>query len=90
MKYSLPKGDFLISFLMSPKPQDSWKESAKWNYLETVIRTLVQEYGYLEIRTPIFEKTELFIRGVGETSDIVSKEMYIFQGQREAVDEPSP
>jgi len=78
MKYSLPKGTFDI-LPKEPKPQDSWKESAKWNHLETVIRTLAQEYGYLEIRTPIFEMTDLFIRGVGETSDIVSKEMYIFQ-----------
>ncbi len=78
MKYSLPKGTFDI-LPEESKPQNSWKESAKWNHLETVIRTLVQEYGYQEIRTPIFEKTELFIRGVGETSDIVSKEMYTFQ-----------
>ena len=57
MKYSLPKGTFDI-LPKEPKPQDSWKESAKWNHLETVIRTLAQEYGYLEIRTPIFELTD--------------------------------
>ena len=71
MKYSLPKGTFDI-LPEEPKAQDKWKESAKWNHLESVIRTLAHEYGYQEIRTPIFEKTELFIRGVGETSDIVS------------------
>ncbi|MCB1109491.1 MAG: histidine--tRNA ligase, partial [Chlamydiia bacterium] len=78
MKYSLPKGTFDI-LPKESKSQDKWKESAKWNHLESVIRALAHEYGYQEIRTPIFEKTELFIRGVGETSDIVSKEMYTFQ-----------
>lgn len=78
MKYSLPKGAFDI-LPEETKPQDCWKESVRWNHLETVICTLVREYGYQEIRTPIFEKTELFVRGVGETSDIVSKEMYTFQ-----------
>lgn len=78
MKHSLPKGTFDI-LPIEPKEQDKWKEAARWNYLETVIRTLASDYGYQEIRTPIFEKTDLFIRGVGETSDIVSKEMYTFQ-----------
>jgi len=78
MKYSLPKGTFDI-LPEEPKSQDKWKESGKWAYLESMIRSLVHEYGYSEIRTPIFEKTELFIRGVGETSDIVSKEMYTFE-----------
>lgn len=78
MKYSLPKGTFDI-LPEQPKSEDNWKESAKWQHLESVMRTLAAEYGYLEIRTPIFEKTELFARGVGETSDIVSKEMYTFQ-----------
>ncbi|MCB1107175.1 MAG: histidine--tRNA ligase [Chlamydiia bacterium] len=83
MKYSLPKGTFDI-LPEESKPQDKWKESASWNYLESVIRSLANNYGYHEIRTPIFEQTELFIRGVGETSDIVSKEMYTFldKGER--------
>ncbi len=51
----------------------------KWQYLEQVIRRLCREYGYSEIRTPIFEHTELFERGVGETTDIVEKEMYTFR-----------
>lgn len=50
----------------------------KWQYLEETIRTVCREYGYEEIRTPIFEATELFQRGVGETTDIVNKEMYTF------------
>ena len=70
MKYSLPKGTFDI-LPNEPKIEDRWKESHRWHYLETVIRKLANAYGYQEIRTPIFERTELFIRGVGETSDIV-------------------
>ncbi len=50
-----------------------------WQRLESVMRELCDLYGYAEIRTPVFEHTELFLRGVGETSDIVEKEMYTFQ-----------
>ena len=50
----------------------------RWQYLESVIRQVCREYGYAEIRTPLFEATELFVRGVGETTDIVNKEMYTF------------
>ena len=53
-------------------------ESARWNRLEADCRDLAQRFGYGEIRTPIFEATELFRRGVGETTDIVEKEMYTF------------
>ncbi|HXP91858.1 MAG TPA: histidine--tRNA ligase [Candidatus Binatia bacterium] len=53
-------------------------ESAEWNRLEAQIRTLAHRFGYGEIRTPMFEATELFVRGVGETTDIVEKEMYTF------------
>ena len=56
----------------------------KWQYFEETIRSVCHEYGYEEIRTPIFEATELFQRGVGETTDIVNKEMYTFldKGER--------
>lgn len=56
----------------------------KWQFLEEQIRKICSEYGYKEIRTPVFEATELFQRGVGETTDIVNKEMYTFidKGQR--------
>lgn len=50
----------------------------KWQYIESAIRQICREYGYAEIRTPIFEHTELFRRGVGETTDVVEKEMYTF------------
>jgi len=53
-------------------------DSAAWHYLERVLRTTAELYGYQEIRTPMFEHTELFERGVGSSSDIVSKEMYTF------------
>jgi len=58
--------------------KDPWRNSHIWIYVEDVIRSLTKAYGFQEIRTPLFERTELFQRGVGETSDIVSKEMYTF------------
>ncbi|HEY4442519.1 MAG TPA: histidine--tRNA ligase [Candidatus Elarobacter sp.] len=54
-------------------------ESARWIRLEADARELASRFGYGEIRTPIFEATELFERGVGETTDIVEKEMYTFE-----------
>jgi histidyl-tRNA synthetase len=54
-------------------------DSQKWQYLEQVIQETANLFGYSEIRMPIFEHTELFERGVGETTDIVTKEMYTFQ-----------
>lgn len=53
-------------------------EAGRWRFIEDVIRDHCRHYGYGEIRTPIFEHTELFARGVGETTDIVEKEMYTF------------
>jgi len=53
-------------------------ESYKWQYVEQRIRKIFEVYNYREIRTPIFEETELFARGIGELTDIVSKEMYTF------------
>lgn len=49
-----------------------------WTYVENVIRNLCARYGYHEIRTPIFEHTELFQRGIGDGTDVVDKEMYTF------------
>jgi len=58
--------------------------SMRWNALETRIHALAQRFGYSLISTPMFEATELFVRGVGETTDIVEKEMYTFldKGER--------
>jgi histidyl-tRNA synthetase len=53
-------------------------EIEKWQYIEAKARELCERFNYREIRTPIFEHTELFQRGVGETTDIVEKEMYTF------------
>jgi len=53
-------------------------ESARRQALESRIHAIAHRYGYGEIRTPLFESTELFVRGVGETTDIVEKEMYTF------------
>lgn len=54
------------------------KDVYKWNYVENKIRNLCGRYGYGEIRTPMFEATELFQRGIGDTTDVVTKEMYTF------------
>lgn len=58
--------------------------SGNWQHLEKTVRDICNLYGYKEIRTPVFEHTELFLRGIGETTDIVSKEMYTFidRGER--------
>jgi len=78
MEYNIPKGVFdILPFCLSDQLQ--WRSSDKWQYIESVNRETCHQYGYREIRTPIFEKTELFTRSSGETSDIVSKEMYTFE-----------
>ena len=60
------------------------KDSYKWQYLEKTARKVAGIFGALEIRTPTFEHTEVFLRGVGNTTDIVNKEMYTFldKGER--------
>src|SRR5258708_24419810 len=52
--------------------------SSVWNHVEAAAREVFRTYNYHEIRTPIFEETALFARGVGEDTDIVTKEMYTF------------
>lgn len=54
-------------------------ESYKWHYVEKTARDVAKTFGIKEIRTPTFEHTELFLRGVGDTTDIVNKEMYTFE-----------
>ena len=54
------------------------EESIKWQYIEGKLRESSKNFWYEEIRTPMFESTELFSRGVGDTTDIVQKEMYTF------------
>lgn len=66
---SIPKGT-----------KDMLPEDAKnWRYIEETARVVCAIFGFTEIRTPVFEHTELFLRGVGETTDIVNKEMYTFE-----------
>jgi len=55
------------------------EEAYRWHWVENLMRDKARTYGYREIRTPIFEHTELFLRGVGDTTDIVQKEMYTFE-----------
>ena len=67
-KISAPRG------VVDALPAESWK----WQVVERIAREVASTYHFGEIRTPIFEHTELFHRGVGEASDIVNKEMYTF------------
>ena len=55
------------------------EDTRKWQYVENLLKELCQLYNYEEIRTPVFEHTEVFQRGVGDTTDIVQKEMYTFE-----------
>jgi histidyl-tRNA synthetase len=58
-------------------------ETALWNFVEAAVRDVFRAYNFQEIRTPIFEATELFARGVGEETDVVAKEMYTWRdGER--------
>jgi histidyl-tRNA synthetase len=59
------------------------EETADWQYVESVIRRVMQNFNYQEIRTPVFEQTGLFARSIGELTDIVSKEMYTFLDRSE-------
>ena len=54
-------------------------ESARWEWLEAKMRSVLQRYGYQNVRVPIVEPTALFVRGIGEVTDIVEKEMYAFE-----------
>ena len=54
------------------------KDSYKWQYVEKTARDVAESFGIKEIRTPTFEHTEVFLRGIGDTTDVVNKEMYTF------------
>ena len=53
-------------------------ESHKWQYIEQTALSIARDFGFREMRTPVFEHTELFHRSVGENTDVVQKEMYTF------------
>lgn len=76
MQFQIPKGTFDILPYGADEP---WRLVYLWQHLEETIRKLCQEYGYMELRTPIYERTDLFQRGVGEGTDIVTKEMFTFE-----------
>src|SRR6202022_2157016 len=59
-------------------------ETALWNFVEAAVRDVFRVYNFHEIRTPIFESTELFARGVGQDTDIVAKEMYTWEDRGRA------
>jgi histidyl-tRNA synthetase len=59
-------------------------ETALWNFVEAAVRDVFRAYNFQEIRTPIFESTELFARGVGEDTDVVAKEMYTWEDRGRA------
>jgi histidyl-tRNA synthetase len=83
MDYTSAKGTFdIVPF--EKDPENKWREASRWHFLESILRKTANDYGFQEIRTPIFEHTELFVRSVGEGTDIVSKEMYTFidRGER--------
>ena len=58
-------------------------EIPKWHAVEQAARDVFALYGFEEIRTPVFEETELFVRGIGESTDNVEKEMYTFRDKSE-------
>lgn len=68
MAYSAPKGTKDVI------PSDSYR----WHFIEKILRNTAERYGFKESRTPVFEHTELFLRSVGDTTDVVQKEMYTF------------
>jgi histidyl-tRNA synthetase len=73
----------MMSFQIPRGTQDILPgEVERWQYIENTAREICRLYQYKEIRTPIFEHTELFQRGVGESTDIVQKEMYTFQDRK--------
>jgi len=75
-RINAPKGTYDI--LPQGNPKDPWTVTANWRAIERIARELAELYHFDEIRTPVFEHSDLFHRGVGETTDIVSKETYTF------------
>lgn len=80
MQIPIPPGVFDI---LPADKKELWRSSYLWQFVEEKIREIAHQYGFRELRTPMFERTELFLRGVGETTDIVTKEMYTFEDKGE-------
>ena len=62
-------------------------DTALWNFVESAAREVFRVYNFHEIRTPVFEETQLFARSVGEETDIVAKEMYTWEDRARAESE---
>ena len=80
MTLGVPEGtkDILPAQAEIANPEEKWRNSALWQRVEAVARDVFRRFGYDEIRTPIFEYTQLFYKSSGETTDIVEKEMFTF------------
>jgi histidyl-tRNA synthetase len=76
VKYTAPP--YMHDVLPVEPSKDGWLHAARWQAVERLFRDTCRLYGYREIRTPVMESTELFVRSVGEGTDIVSKEMFTF------------
>ena len=76
MQYQAPKGTYDV---LPYGVEEEWQLSDLWQHVESTARQISSDFAYREIRTPIYESTALFDRGVGETSDIVTKEMFTFE-----------
>lgn len=82
MSLNAPPGVFDI---IPESTSEGWRSSFLWQHVEAIAREIASLFGFQEIRTPIFERQELFQRSVGDSTDIVSKEMYTFidRGERQ-------
>ena len=76
MKFQIPKGLFDI---VPYGTYYKWQLTKNWHYLEKIIKNITHQYGYSELRTPIFEQEKLFYKGIGNETDVISKEMYAFK-----------
>jgi histidyl-tRNA synthetase len=82
--YRRPRGTYDV-YPGGGQSQEPHEQPEKWAWVESVARDYFRRYNYMEVRTPVFEEAQLFIRSVGEATDIVRKEMFVFhdQGGRE-------
>ncbi|BBL78804.1 histidine--tRNA ligase [Rubrobacter xylanophilus] len=78
MSHRRPKGTYDV-YPGDPSRQEPHERPDLWDRLYDAVRDLFRRYGYAEVRTPVFEEAELFVRSTGETSDIVRKEMFVFR-----------
>ena len=82
MRYTTPKGTYdVLPPALGGEKRSWYEDSGKVQWLESVFRRLCAGWGYGEVRTPVFENADLFLRSVGEGTDIVRKEMYLFESR---------